>query len=732
MKKEQESNMEASVLEDRERSIWIGDARGLVQLRDGIFNSYGPSDSVFVDPGGPVFVDERENLWSAPASGGISVHGRDGTRKLPAAGLSADVVYSIDGLGPDIWLGRQRGGLTHLHVESGNVTAQTFTKADGLPQNTIYTVRLSKDGSVWAGSLTGGVSHLRDGNFKTYTAADGLASDDVSAIEEGDAGAMWFGTSSGLSSLSAGHWHSYSTADGLPSNEVLCLFRDHAGSLWIGTKGGLALWSNGRLQSAVGWDHRVELSEPTFGIAEDNQGKLWVATNAHVFSIERKAAQGNIADFLQLRDFGPDDGLTTTEGVQRDRSVVSDRLGQIWFSLRGGVSMVSPGRLGLAPSPTMAHVTSVVVDGHTMQGRQLLKISSAHRRIAFYYTGLCLAMPDRVRYRYRLRGFDPGWSDMEAVPEAVYTNLSHGSYTFEVEAVNGLVATTVSAASVALVIEPTLWQTWPFQLACVLLALLGAAAIYRLRMQQLLHQANVRFEERLAERARIARDLHDTLLQGFLSASMQLHIATDQVASDSPAKPLLGRILELMRQVIEEGRTAVKGLRTNEAGDRSLEASFAHMPGILGNAHGAAYRVVVEGTSRTLHAVIYDEVRQIGQEALVNAERHAHANTIEVAIHYAPAFLLVTVRDDGCGVDPRFLQQGRPGHWGLPGMRERAERIGAKLQLFSSPSSGTEVKVSVPGRIAYEQQSSSRVVLFFCRLLLIQKRSVRTKTRKLL
>jgi signal transduction histidine kinase/ligand-binding sensor domain-containing protein len=730
IEEEKESNTAASVLEDRERSIWIGDAQGLVQFRDGIFTEYLPSNTVLGDREDSIFVDEDETLWSAPGSGGLLSLRNGRTSQVLAAGLDKDVVYSIDGAGHELWLGRQRGGLTHLHLGSDGIKAETFTNANGLAQNTVYAVRLARDGSVWAGSLTAGVSRLKDGVFKTYTSADGLGSDDVSAIEEGLAGTMWFGTSRGLSSLSAGRWHTYGTTDGLPSNEVLCLFQDREGVLWIGTKGGLAAWFDGALQRAEASSHRAQLNEPILGIAEDKQGTLWVATNAHVFSLGRMHLARDILDSGQLREFGPDDGLMTAEGVQRCRSVVADRLGQIWFSLSRGVSAVDPSRDELNSPPTIAHVTSVVVDGRAMAVGETLKISSAHHRVVFHYTGMCLAFPDRVRYRYRLSGFDPGWSDPEAAPEAVYTNLSPGSYNFELEAFHDLVLKTRSTASVALRVEPTLWQTWPFRAACVLAALLSAAALYRFRMQQLLKQANVRFEERLAERARIARDLHDTLLQGFLSASMQLHVAADQISPESPAKPLLARILELMRQVTEEGRNALKGLRSCEASDQSLEAAFAHMPQAFGSAQVAAYRVVVEGTSRSLHPVIHDEIRQIGQEALVNAGRHARANNIEVAIHYGPGSLTITVRDDGCGIEPRVLQGGRPGHWGLPGMRERAERIGAKLQLFSSTSAGTEVRVSVPGRIAYEQQSNNRVLLFFRRLLLVPGRLSHPKSRK--
>lgn len=214
-------------------------------------------------------------------------------------------------------------------------------------------------------------------------------------------------------------------------------------------------------------------------------------------------------------------------------------------------------------------------------------------------------------------------------------------------------------------------------------------------------QLNVRFEERLAERTRIAQELHDTLLQGFLSASMQLHVAADHLPEDSPAKPLLSRVLQLMGQVIEEGRNTLRGLRSSGRDTYNLEQALSHVPQELAIQQEIAYRVIVDGQPRALHPVIRDEVYRIGREALVNAFRHAQANSIEVEVEYAPNHLRILIRDDGRGIDPQVLRSGREGHWGLPGMRERSERIGAKLKVWSRSASGTEVELLVPGNIAY-------------------------------
>jgi signal transduction histidine kinase len=228
--------------------------------------------------------------------------------------------------------------------------------------------------------------------------------------------------------------------------------------------------------------------------------------------------------------------------------------------------------------------------------------------------------------------------------------------------------------------------------------------IYRMRTSQLTQRLNLRFQDRLAERTRIAQELHDTLLQGVLSATLQLDVVEDQTPRDAPTKPMLGRILQLLSQVTEEGRSALRGLRTPESISLTLETSLSRVRQEFAIDEKAVYRLVSSGASRPLRPMIRDEVYRIGREAVVNAFVHAKANNIEVEIEYANKFFRVLVRDDGVGIDPRVLDAGREGHWGLPGMRERAQNIGATLKLRSRIGSGTELELTVPGASAYEGQ----------------------------
>jgi len=264
--------------------------------------------------------------------------------------------------------------------------------------------------------------------------------------------------------------------------------------------------------------------------------------------------------------------------------------------------------------------------------------------------------------------------------------------------------------------EPAFWQRWWFPPACVAAGIIAIFGLYRFRLHQLTKKLNVRFEERLAERTRVAQELHDTLLQGVISASMQLHVAVDQLPPNSPVHPALGRVLQLMGQVVEEGRNTVRGLRSTVESAHDLEQSFSRVPHELNIEDAIGFRIIVEGPALPLHAGIRSEVYSIGREALVNAFRHSGASNIEVELEYATTQLRVLVRDNGCGIDPQVLRAGRDGHWGLSGMRERAERIGARLKVLSSPDGGTEVELRVPSRVAFDSCQSKRGFKWFTRL----------------
>jgi ligand-binding sensor domain-containing protein/signal transduction histidine kinase len=704
-----------AVFEDREGSIWTGSVDGIERLRDSAFVTYSAPEGLPSQGEDPVFAGTENRTWFAPASGGLRWLEKGRRGKTFQAELDRDIIYSIDG-GPDeLWLARQQGGLSRVRLGGGGFRTKTYTHADGLAQDSVYSVYRARDGTVWAGTLSGGVSKLDRGKFSTYTAADGLASNTVAAISESHDGTIWLGTPKGLSSFSRGAWSTFTTREGLPSANINCLFVDSSGLLWVGTTEGLALRAGDRFH--VPSVKLAGVREQIFGMAEDRFGSFWIATANHVLRVKRDALLKPGAVDADFREFGLADGLRGMEGVKRSRSVVADADGQIWFSLNRGISVVDPARLVRSSLPALPHIQDIVADGEEIEIGDKLRIPPRPGKIVIGYAGLSLSVPERVQYRYRLDGLDNRWSEPVVARESAYTNLAPGSYRFRVVACNPDGVWNPREASVSFLVEPAFWQAWCFRtgglLACVLTGLL----VFRLRVRTLTERLNIRFEERLGERTRIAQELHDTLLQGFLSASMQVHVVTDRLASDSPLKPTLTRALELMRQVIEEGRNAVRGLRSGPGVPVSLEHVFSGIYEELVQHEMCIdpidFRVIVEGEPRPLHPLLRDDVYRIGREALINSFRHAGAKKIEIELNYIWNRLLVIVRDDGCGIEAGGLVTGVEGHWGLVGMRERAERISSELRILSRPMGGTEVRLSVPGHIAFQDQAGLTIRRFY-------------------
>jgi ligand-binding sensor domain-containing protein/signal transduction histidine kinase len=695
-----------ALFEDREGNLWIGTANGIERLRDREFTTYSMGDRASSEMSGPVYVDSTGRAWFAPAEGGLRWIEAGKINSVKDAALEGDVVYSIAG-GPDgLWIGRQRGGLTHLRFENGAFKMETFTQAAGLAQNSVYAVYESRDGTVWAGTVSEGVSIYRNGRFTTYNTAGGLPSNSVTSILEAADGTMWLGTSNGLAALSKGQWKVYATRHGVPPGTVNCLFEDSSDVIWVGTSNGLAIIQSGNVRTPG--EVPDALQGEILGIEQGRRGNLWIGTSNHVLRINRdKLFNGTTTD-ADVREYGPADGLQGSQVVKRHRSVVSDSRGRIWFSTSRGISYINPLRVSAISAPAIVHVESLTADGRKIELGSQVRVPVPPQRIMLSYSGLSLAVPGRVRFRYRLDGFDSDWSEPTGDREANYTNLGSGTYKFRVVASNSEGLWNSEEASTEFVIAPFVWQTLWFRIVSVSILGLGVLVFFRIRFLRVTQQMKMRFDERLAERTRIAQELHDTLLQGVLSASMQLHVADDRTPEDSPAKPILNRVLQLMTRVVEEGRNTLRGLRLAESPSQNLEDAFAGIREQLAISTQSGVRIFVEGESRELRQPIRDEVYFIGREALANAFRHSGASQVIVEVEYAAHHLRVVVRDNGCGIDPQILSAGRDGHWGLSGMRERAEHIGARLRVLSREAAGTEIDLTVPGRIAFEPDVSSR------------------------
>ena len=693
-----------ALFEDREGNLWVGSGRGIERLRRGTFITYSgsglPSES-----GGPVYVDPEGRTWFGPIAGGLHWLKGEEHGSVTGQGLDQDVAYSIAGSGEELWIGWQGSGLTRLQYVHGTTKIQRYTEADGLPQNSIYSVYQGRDGAIWVGTLNGRVSKFDGRRFTTYTIGN-----TVTSILQMRDGTMWFGTSSGLSSLSNGVWRTFTARDGLPSEDVNCLFEDSSGTLWVGSSDGLAFFSSGHPQ--VPRNLPTLLGRQILGMAEDKFGWFWIATVNHVLRVQRDKIASGVLETSDLHEYGAEDGLPSTEGVKRSRSVISDPSGNIWFSLSRGLSVVDPSRLTNASAPAIAHIEALSADGTPIILQDGVHIPAAPKRITFTYTGLSLAVPDRVRFRYLLENFDRAWSYPVVTREAVYTNLPPGSYRFHVLASNSDRLWNGSETALGFEIEPLFWQTWWFRTTCLGLILLSAWGAHRYRLNQLTNRFNLRLEERVSERTRIARELHDTLLQSFHGLLLRFQTVSNLLPAGEP-KQKLDDAIDQAAKAITEGRDAVQGLRSSTVVSNDLALAISTLGEELAsgetNPNAAELEVEVEGTPQSLHPILRDEIYRIAGEAVRNAFKHAQAERIEVEIRYDERQLRVRVRDDGKGIDAKYLNEDeRPGHYGLRGMRERAKLLGGKLAVWSELDSGTEVELRIPASRAYETSTGRR------------------------
>lgn len=696
----------SAVFEDRENNIWAATSHGLERFRNTVFTTFSADDGLLPGSIGPVYADPDGRTWFAPTKGGLYWFKDNAIGNITAAELDKDVVYSVAGGNGDLWVARQRGGLTHLHNSDGRWDAVTYTKKDGLAQDSIFTVRATHQGTVWAGTLSAGLTRIRDGQLTTFTVENGLVSNTVAGIVESRDGTMWFATPRGLSGYSNDRWFSFSSKDGLPSDVLNCLFEDSAGVLWIGTASGLAAARAGKIVTPANTPQW--LRESVVGIREDRDGFLWISTLSHVLRVSRARLLDPEFNESDIRQFDLADGRRYTDSLKRDEAVAADAAGRIWFSLTRGLAYVETDRLRTGAPPTILHIDGLFADGKFFDMRS--PVNAPHpQRVTIDYAGLSLSVPERIRFKYKLDGFDRDWNGPVSTRQAIYTNLNPRSYTFRVIASNSDGEWNSAETVFVFNVEPAVWQTLWFQLFCVTLVASIALLSYRFRLRQLTRHLNVRFEERLAERTRIARELHDTLLQSLHGLMFRFQAARNMFdRRPEEAMEALDGAIKGTEEAIAESRDAIKDLRLERTAASDLAALLTEAGRELETLEGAnadrpTFRVIIEGERQELLFGIQDEVVRIAKELLRNAFQHAHAHQIEAEIRYDDRALTLLVRDDGRGIDPKILKGGgRPGHWGLPGISERAKQIRAQIDFWSDSRAGTEVQLTVPGKVAYK------------------------------
>jgi signal transduction histidine kinase len=447
------------------------------------------------------------------------------------------------------------------------------------------------------------------------------------------------------------------------------------------------------------------------GIVAMRQGDLWLSSSEGGIRITAAEVQQLSADpdypvHYSLFDFL--DGMPGTPTAIRPLpTIAAGTDGRLWFATSNGVVWLDPQETRHNPFAPEVEVQSIVADGVRYLPATGLQLPVGTRNLQVSYTALSLSIPERVRFRYQL-GTDEPWQDAGARRAAYFTNLGPGAYSFRVTAANDDGVWNETGTAIDFTIPPAFHQTRWFYALCALAFLGTLTVLYRVRVHQVAAQVRGRLEARLAERERIARDLHDTLLQGVQGLIWRFQAATDRIPPDEPARQLMEQSLDRADKLLVESRDKVKDLRPSDREAADLAKALAAEGEQFALLHAAQFKASVEGAPRDLHPIVREEGLLIGREALSNAFSHAQARNIEIEISYGDAALHVRIRDDGRGISPGVLDAGgAPGHFGLLGMRERAKKLGAHIEVWSKPGVGTEVDLRVPADVAYKRSPAA-------------------------
>lgn len=694
-----------ALMEDREGNLWVGtETDGLHILRDQRFRILSTRDGLSSDSTTALVEDKRGTLWAGTDGAGLNAvargpHGVVKVRTWTAhAGLMSDVILSLAAApNGDVWVGTP-DGLNRIH---GN-KVDTFTSADGLPDDFIRSLLIDRDGSLWIGTRRGLVhwKNPAEGQgarlgAEILTHANGLGSDTVGAIARDAHGDLWVATFAGLSRLSAGRMTSYTTANGLSSNIVTALLPRSDGTLLIGTQDrGWNIWDGQRFSTSTdaGMDQTT-----VHAILDDGQGHLWFATSN---GLARCDAGGGSA-YSHWIEFGTADGLHSKETAANSHpSAVKTRDGHLWFATPKGLVEVDAAHFqvnAVEPPVVVERLEVDDVEQPLNRADSALKIAAGHVHFEFDYAGLSFAAPLKVRYRYRLDGMDKDWTEAGLRRTAYYTSIPPGHYTFRVQAANNDGVWNTAGAELVFDLRPHFYQTiWFYTL---LLAAMAAGVLLLLKRR--LHMAEREFSAVLVERSRIAREIHDTLAQGYVGISVQLETLAQLLRQHKveAATEQLNATREYVREGLADARQSIWALRTQEAGETTLPARIGRLVEAAGTQELAA-QFNVTGTYRPLTAGAERELARIAQEAIHNVQKHADAQHLKVQLQYEPAAIQLEVIDDGRGVPAG--RRETTGHdsfgesYGMTGMRERAAAIGATLEVISTAGEGTTIRVLAP------------------------------------
>lgn len=687
-----------AILQDKQGTIWVGTAAGLDRFQTtpldqfrGVQLDYHPA--VVADKGSGIWIDDMDKPLIRLENGKLSFFG--------ARHGSSSLFQDSDG---SVWL---HDPITHAFYH--------YT-VDGTEDMRLPVPAVAKEVENWCigrdlnGALLGcfeGHGLWRySGIWERFT-APGMPTESPLSVLRTDAGRLWIGYPHNKIILEdKSGYHVYGGGEGLELNAVLT-FYDANGITLAGGSDGLAFFDGHRFHSLH--LRTSGLMRGISGIVKDLWGDLWLNGGSGVIRLPASEWQAALRHPQYPMDFqflNERDGLIGSPAQAKPSpSAVVDKNGTLWFATSGHLVSIDPATLRKEQDVPNVLLQSVLVNGAVVsynEGSPIIVDSRHLKTIEFDYIGVDLKSADRVVYQYMLEGQDKDWQNAGGRRQAYYTNLAPRTYRFRVRAANGTGQWSELHSDLALTVKPAFYQTAWFYALCGLLLLALLWLLYRLRLRHITGKVLERMEERSRERVRIARDLHDTLLQGIQALVLRVHLATEQLSPEEPIRQTLRTALNTADQVISEGREKVRELRAETASARDLKENLTSVAIAMEQQSDVRISVAIKGELRPLQVAVQDELYCVGREALANAARHASATQIELEFVYDKNAFELRCLDNGRGIDPQVLQIGAAsGHWGIVGMRERVAKLAGKLEIVSEPGAGTTIEVRIPARAAY-------------------------------
>jgi signal transduction histidine kinase/ligand-binding sensor domain-containing protein len=725
---------------DSENALWIGtDKHGIYRIHGRKLDHFHSADGLSGDSVNQFYEDREGNLWVA-TSNGIDCF-RDvrvatfSTREGLATPEVDGVLAAKDGT---VWIGGD-AALDAIHQEG----VSSIEAGKGLPGSQVTSMFEDHAGRLWVG-VDRTMSIYKNGSFRTIDRPDGRPIGVVVGMTEDVDNNIWIETIGPPRTLI--RIHDLKVQEEFPVPQVPAARKvaaDLQGGIWLGLMNGdLARYRRGKTEiypfkhgedsrvnqlivnsdgsvlgatplGVVAWKEGKQQTltirnglpcDTVYALIQDGQGALWLYTQCGLVEIaetemQRWWAQPDIR--LQLKTFDAFDGVQPGRAPFGGAARSPD--GRLWFANGVVLQMIDPDRLNGNALPPPVHVEEVVADRENYSLNRELRLPPLTRDLEIDYTALSFVVPQKVRFRYKLEGRDTAWQEPGTRRQAFYTDLRPGKYRFRVIACNNDGVWNEAGATLDFSVAPSWYQTNWFRGLCFVFAGFIVCAMYRLRVLKISRAIAARFDERLAERTRMARELHDTFLQTIqgskLVADQALRPSTDLIEM----RRAMEQVSAWLGQATQEGRAALNSLRTATTRTNDLAEALRRVTedGGIPSSMGVTFSVI--GDAREMHPIVRDEIYRIGYEAIRNACTHSGASRLQVELRYADD-LVLRVLDNGTGIDAAIADRGKDGHFGLQGMRERAARIGGKLTLVSSSNSGTEISLIVPGGIIFRER----------------------------